>query len=135
MSILVAPQAVASAACRLVSVLYQPHLADHYSCEAALHLCSKINNNMADLYWCMLEYLLPKIASQLQQPLHWHVTHLKGRTLFADQISARHLSPWLRYYYFRFRSSPFYRQWHVILSRPTEFHPTRTTPGRVKTSY
>ena len=124
MSILVAAQAVASAACRLVSVLYSLILlvTVHVTLMwAALHLCSKIYNNMAPLYWCMLEYLLPEKTCQLhlclwvwQQPLHWWPWHFKFTSGcgFSDITHWMNRSKsiswpnfgeiWPRYYYFRF---------------------------------
>ena len=69
-----------------------------------------------------------------QQSLHWHVTHLT-RTNSICWPNFGETWSMVNVLLLPFRSLPFYRHRHVILSRPTEFYPTRTTPSGVKTSY
>jgi len=72
--------------------------------------------------------------------------NLEGRSISADQILAKYLNPWLRYYYFYFMKAnsrhvgigillPFFcfsRLRHVILHLPTKFQNIR---DKVMTSY
>ena len=112
------------------------------------------NRVIRDIGLVMKLYLIcmkAATASQFYFRFRFFVTSLiwEGRSLPADQLSARYLDPRLRYYYFWFLKtnvrhvetllsvsiSMFASHRHVILHLPAKFRPNRTIRDIVMASY